>query len=161
SNYHGLDIDAAEKQYGAYLPGIVSRQDLNYLFREMLGKLSIGHMFVEGGDIPKVSPLAVGLLGADYSIENGRYRFAKIYSGENWNPDLRAPLTEPGVDVKPGEYLLAVNGRELHDRDNIYSFFLNTADHQVVLTVGPNPVPTNSRQVIVVPIGSEISLRHR
>lgn len=161
SNYHGLDIDAAEKQYSGYLPGIVSRADLNYLFREMLGKLSVGHMFVEGGDIPKVPPLAVGLLGADYTIENSRYRFAKIYSGENWNPDLRAPLTEPGVDVKPGDYLLAVNGRELRDRDNIYSFFLNTADHQVVLTVGPTPDSTNSRQVVVVPIGSEISLRHR
>ena len=161
SNYHGLDIDATEKQYGAYLPGIVSREDLNYLFREMLGKLSIGHMFIEGGDIPKVPPLPVGLLGADYTIENGRYRFAKVYNGENWNPDLRAPLTEPGVNVKTGEYLLAVNGRELLDRDNIYSFFLNAAGHQVVLTVGPNPDSSNSQQVTVVPIESEISLRHR
>jgi tricorn protease len=161
SNYHGLNVEAAEKQYSAYLPGIVSRADLNYLFREMLGKLSIGHMFVQGGDIPMVQPLPVGLLGADYTVENGRYRFAKIYSGENWNPDLRAPLTEPGVNVKTGEYLLAVNGRELHDRDNIYSFFLNTAGRQVTLTVGPSPDSSNARQVIVVPIASEISLRHR
>jgi tricorn protease len=161
SNYHGLNIDAAEKQYSAYLTGIVSRADLNYLFLEMLGKLSIGHMFVEGGDIPKVEPVSVGLLGADYTTENGRYRFAKIYSGENWNPGLRAPLTEPGVDVKTGEYLLAVNGRELHDRDDVYSFFLNTAGHQVVLTVGPNPDGGASRQVTVVPIENEIMLRHR
>lgn len=161
SNYHGLNVDATEKQYSAYLPGIVSREDLNYLFREMLGKLSIGHMFVQGGDIPTVQPLSVGLLGADYAIENGRYRFAKVYSGENWNPDLRAPLTEPGVNVKTGEYLLAVNGRELHDRDNIYSFFLNTAGRQVTLTVGPSPDSSDARQVIVVPIASEIPLRHR
>jgi tricorn protease len=161
SNYAGLDIAAAEKQYSAFLPGIVSRADLNYLFLEMLGKLSTGHTFVNGGDIPQVPPLGVGLLGADYKIENGRYRFARIYSGENWNPGLRAPLTEPGVEVKEGEYLFAVNGRELHDTEDIYSFFLNTADRQALLKVGPNPDGTNSREIIVVPIREEISLRHR
>jgi tricorn protease len=161
SNYVGLDIGAAEKQYGAFLPGIVSRADLNYLFLEMLGKLCTGHTFVEGGDIPHGPSISVGLLGADYRIENGRYRFAKIYSGENWNPGLRAPLTEPGVDVKEGEYLLAVNGRELHDTDDVYSFFLNTAGKQVPIKVGPNSDGTNSRDVIVVPIPEEISLRHR
>lgn len=161
SNYAGLDLAAAEKQYSAFLPGIVSRADLNYLFLEMLGKLSTGHTFVDGGDIPQVTPVKVGLLGADYKTENGRYRFARIYSGENWNPSLRAPLTEPGVDLKSGEYLLAVNGRELHDTDDVYSFFLNTAGKQVSLKVGTNPDGSNSREVIVVPIDDEISLRHR
>jgi tricorn protease len=161
SNYLGLDIGAAEKQYGAFLPGIVSREDLNYLFLEMLGKLSTGHTFVSGGDIPHVTPVSVGLLGADYKTENGRYRFARVYSGENWNPGLRAPLTEPGVDVKQGDYLLAVNGRELHDTDDVYSFFLNTADKQIAIKVGPNADESNSRDVIVVPIREEISLRHR
>ena len=161
SNYLGLDIGAAEKQYGAFLPGIATRADLNYLFLEMLGKLSTGHTFVSGGDIPRVTPVSVGLLGADYKTENGRYRFARVYSGENWNPGLRAPLTEPGVDVKQGDYLLAVNGRELHDTDDIYSFFLNTADKQISIKVGPNADESNSRDVIVVPIREEISLRHR
>lgn len=160
-NYHGLDLAAAEREYAAYLPGIVSRADLNYLFLEMLGKLSVGHMFVQGGNIPKVPPVSVGLLGADYSAEHGRYRFAKVYEGENWNPGLRAPLTEPGSEVKRGEYLLAVNGRELHSSDDIYRFFLNTADKQVVLKVGPNADGSDSRDVTVVPIGEEISLRHR
>ncbi|MGH9764057.1 MAG: PDZ domain-containing protein, partial [Blastocatellia bacterium] len=139
----------------------VSREDLNYLFEEMLGKLSTGHTFVEGGDIPKVTPVTVGLLGADYAIEDGRYRFAKIYSGENWNPGLRAPLTEPGAEVKAGEYLFAVNGRELRSSDNIYSFFLNTADKQITLKVGPNLDGSGSRDIVVVPIASEIPLRHR
>jgi tricorn protease len=103
----------------------------------------------------------VGLLGADYVTENGRYRFAKIYSGENWNPGLRAPLTEPAAEVKPGEYLLAVNGRDLHSSDNLYSFFLNTAGQQLVLKVGPNPDGSGSRDVTVVPVAEEISLRHR
>jgi tricorn protease len=160
-NYHGLDLAAAERQYAAYLPGIVSRADLNYLFLEMLGKLSVGHVFIAGGDIPRVPPVSVGLLGADYSSEHGRYRFAKVYEGENWNPGLRAPLTEPGSEVKRGEYLLAVNGRDLHSSDDVYRFFLNTADKQIVLKVGPNADGSDSRNVTVVPIGEEVSLRHR
>ena len=160
-NYHGLDLAAAEREYAAYLHGIVSRADLNYLFLEMLGKLSVGHMFAQGGSIPKVPPVSVGLLGADYATDHGRYRFAKIYEGENWNPGLRAPLTEPGSEVKRGEYLLAVNGRELRSGDDIYRFFLNTADKQTVLKVGPGADGSGSRDVTVVPIGEEISLRHR
>ena len=101
-----------------------------------------------------------GLLGADYTIENGRYRFAQIYNGENWNPQLQAPLTQPGVNVKVGEYLLAVNGRDLHATDNIYSFFEETAGKQVVLKVGPNPDGNGSREVTVVPVENEDELRH-
>ena len=161
SNYAGLDLAAAEKEYGRFVPGIASREDLNYLFREMLGKLSTGHVFAGGGDVPNTTPVSVGLLGADYAVENGRYRFRTIYSGENWNPELRAPLTEPGITVKEGDYLLAVNGRELHGSDNVYSFFLNTADEQVVLKVGPDPNGSNAHEVTVVPIATEIPLRGR
>src|SRR6185312_11899142 len=120
---HGLNIPAAEQYYAQYLPGLVSRDDLNYLFNEMLGQITIGHMFVRGGNLPQAPRVAVGLLGADYSIENGRYRFAKVYQGENWNPGLHAPLTQPGVNVQAGEYLLAVNGRDLRASDNLYSYF--------------------------------------
>jgi tricorn protease len=102
----------------------------------------------------------VGLLGADYSIENGRYRFAKIYNGENWNPQLRAPLTQPGVNVNTGEYLLAVNGRELRGSDEIFSFFQETAGKQVVLKVGPDPSGTGGREVTVVPADDEFRLRN-
>ena len=161
SNFAGLDLAAAEKEYAPYLPGIASREDLNYLFLEMLGKLSTGHTFVSGGDIPKVTPVSVGMLGADYATENGRYRVTKVYNGENWNPGLRAPLTEPGSEVKAGEYLLAVNGRELRSTDNVYSFFLDMAQKQVTLKVGPNADGSNSRDVVVVPIASELQLRHR
>ena len=102
-----------------------------------------------------------GLLGADYKVENGRYRFAHIYNGENWNPDLRAPLTQPGVDVKVGEYLLAVNGREVRPPEEVYSFFESTAGKQVKIKVGPNPDGKDSREVTVLPIESEFSLRNR
>jgi tricorn protease len=157
---HGLNLEAARKKYEPYLDGIASRDDLNYLFEEMLGEITIGHMFVGGGDRPEVKKVKGGLLGADYKIENGRYRFARVYNGENWNPKLRAPLTQPGVNVVAGEYLLAVNGREIGGSDNIYSFFEETAGKQVVLKVGPNPDGKGSREVTVVPADDELGLRN-
>jgi tricorn protease len=159
-HFHGLDLRAAEKAYEPFLERMASRADLSYLFADMLGNFSVQHMYVSGGAQPELKTVKVGLLGADYSLENGRYRFARIYSGENWNPELHAPLTQPGVNVKEGEYLLAVNGRELHATDEIFSFFLETAGKQVVLKVGPKPDGTDSRQVTVVPLESETSLRN-
>src|SRR5262249_1933000 len=140
---------------------IASRADLSYLFQEMLGELSVGHLYVQGGATPDVKRTTVGLLGADYKIENGRYRFAKIYQGENWNPELRAPLTEPGVNVSAGEYVVAVDGRDVRPPANVYSFFEETANKSVVLRVGPDPGGANSREVSVVPVASEGQLRTR
>src|SRR2546430_16619836 len=102
-----------------------------------------------------------GLLGADYKIENGRYRFARVYNGENWNPDLRAPLTQPGVDVKAGEYLLEVEGRSVEPPAEVYSFFENTAGKQIKIKVGPNADGKDAREVTVVPLPSEFALRNR
>jgi tricorn protease len=159
-NYHGLDLKAAEKKYEPYLERLSHRADLNYVFTEMLGELSVGHLYVSGGDVPDPSRVQGGLLGADYRLENGRYRFSRVYNGENWNPDSRAPLTQPGVNVAAGEYLLSVNGRNLTASDNIYSFFEGTANRQVVLRVGPNPDGSNSREVTVVPVAGETALRN-
>ncbi len=158
--YHGLDLAAAEKKYAPYLEQISSRGDLNYLFAEMMGELTVGHLFVGGGDSPEVKRVQTGLLGADYKIENGRYRFERVFNGENWNPQLKAPLTQPGVNVVAGEYLLAVNGRDLRGADNIYSFFEGAAGKSVLLRVGPDPAGANSREVTVVPVASEGSLRN-
>ena len=157
---HGLNLEAAKKKYEPYLDGLSSREDLNYLFEEMLGDITIGHMFVGGGDIPEPKRVKTGLLGADYQIENGRYRFTRVYSGENWNPKLRAPLTQPGVNVKVGEYLIAVNGRDVRAPANVYGFFEETAGKQVVLKVGPNPDGTGVREVTVVPVDNEDALRN-
>ena len=159
-NLHGLDLDWAQKKYAPYVEAVASRMDLNYLFAEMLGEMTVGHLGVGGGDIPRAQRVSTGLLGADYSIENGHYRFARIYNGENWNPQFQAPLTQPGVNVKAGEYLLAVDGRELKGTDNIFKFFEAKAGKQVVLTVGPEPRMEGSREVTVVPISSESSLRN-
>ena len=117
-------------------------------------------MFVGGGDMPEVTTIGVGLLGADYKIENGRYRFARIYNGENWNPRFSAPLTEPGVNVKEGDYLLAVNGREVA-RPRTSTALRGTADQQTLIKVGPNPDGKGAREVTVVPVASDTGLRNR
>lgn len=158
--YHGLDIKAAEKRYEVFLDSVASRADLNYLFQEMLGNFSIGHHNSGGGDSPQPTRYTIGLLGADYIIENGRYRFAKIYDGENWNPGTTAPLTQPGVNINEGDYLLAVNGKNLTGKDNIYSFFEQTAGKQVLLKVSSNPEGKDARNVTVVPIANETGLRN-
>jgi len=158
--FHGMDLAATEKKFAAYLPGVASRDDLNYIFKETMGELTVGHLFVRGGDGPEMKRIPVGLLGADYKIENGRYRFSRVYDGENWNPQLHAPLTQPGVNVVEGEYLLAVNGKEVRGSDEVYSFFEETAGKSVMLRVGPNADGSGSREVSVVPIESEQGLRN-
>ncbi len=157
---HGLNLAAAEKKYEPYAESVASREDLNYVFEEMLGELTVGHLFVRGGDVAQAKKVSVGLLGADYKIENGRYRFVRVYNGENWNPQLKAPLTQPGVNVVVGEYLLAVNGKDLRPPDNVYAAFEDTAGKSVVIRVGPNPDGSGSREVTVVPVPNETSLRN-
>ena len=160
-HFHGLDIPATEKKYAPYVKAAGGRADLNHLFVEMLGEVTIGHMFIFGGDVPKAPEVKGGLLGADYRVENGRYRFARIYNGENWNPDLRAPLTQPGVDVKVGEYLLEVNGADVRAPGELYRFFENTAGKQIRIKVGPNADGKDAREVTVVPVDDEGNLRNR
>jgi tricorn protease len=158
-HHHGLDLAKVEKKYEPFLAGLASREDLNYLLEESLGEMTVGHMFVGGGERPEPRKFKGGLLGADYALEHGRYRVTRVFSGENWNPGLQAPLTQPGVNVKPGEYILAVAGRELTAADDIYAFFEQTAGRQVIVKVGPNPDGTRARDVTVVPIESEENLR--
>ena len=150
-HYHGLDLQKAEQAYAPFVAGLASRADFNYLLADMLANINVLHMYVAGGKHPDIPMVHVGLLGADYSLDNGRYRLARVLSGENWNPQLYAPLTEPGVNVKEGEYLTA--------NDEIYSFFQETAGKQTVLKVGPHPDGSGSRDVTVVPVESEIGLR--
>ena len=158
--YHGLDLKVAEKRYEPFVGGIASRADLNYLFAEMLGNLVVGHLGVGGGEQPDVKRVQTGLLGCDYKIESGRYRFARVYNGENWNPQATAPLTQPGVNVVAGEYLLGVNGRNLTATDNVYSFFEGTVGKQVQIRVGPDASGTGARTVTVVPVANENRLRN-
>jgi tricorn protease len=160
-NLHGANLKTLRAQYRPYVDNVMSRADLNYIFADMLGEITAQHIYVSGGNRPEVKHVSVGLLGADYTIDHDRYRFAKVYFGENWNPGLRAPLTEPGVNVREGEYLLAVDGREVHGSDEIYSFFQERAGKAVQLKVGPDPGGKEARTVTAVPIANERSLRQR
>ena len=161
-NMHGTDWGEDREMYGKLLSYVNHRADLNYLLDMMGAEISIGHSYVRGGDMPEV-PNAVpgGLLGADFAIDNSRYKITRIYDTESWNPDLRAPLATPGVDVNVGDYVLAVNGVELRAPDNIYRLLDGTANRQTVLTIGPRPAMEGTRQVTVVPVASEQTLRTR
>jgi tricorn protease len=159
---HGANWPAMKKKYEPFLPHLTTRSDLNRLIQWMCSEIGVGHHRVGGGDrLTSSASIPGGLLGADYEIVSNRYRLKKIYGGLNWNPSLRSPLTEPGINAAVGEYILAVNGRELTAADNIYSFFENTSGKIVELTIGPNPNRTGSRTVQVVPVGSESALRNR
>jgi tricorn protease len=160
---HGVNWEAMKKKYAVFLPDLACRSDLNTLIQWMCSELSVGHHRITDGGDRLFHPQTVsgGLLGADYSTANNRYRFKKIYGGLNWNPNLRSPLTEPGINAREGEYLLAVNGENLVATDNLYRLFENTAGKIVELTIGPNPGYDGSRVVKVVPVANEYELRNR
>ena len=159
---HGADWKAMRAKYAAFLPDVTTRQDLTRVMQWLFSELGVGHHRMSGGDsLAETEAMPGGLLGADHAIENGRYRFKKVYGGLNWTPDLRSPLTEPGVDVKAGEYLLAVEGAELRYPEDLYSRFERTAGRIVEIKVGPNPDGSGSRLVKVVPIENEQPLRNR
>jgi tricorn protease len=161
-NMHGADWPAMKQKYAPFLPHLSHRGDLTRVTQWMLSELGVGHSNIFGGETrQKADTVPGGLLGADYEVAGGRYRIKKVYGGLNWNPQLRSPLTEPGVDVKAGEYLLAVNGQDLRAPASVYSLFENSANRFVEITVGPNPDGSGSRTVSVVPVASESALRNR
>jgi tricorn protease len=162
-NMHGADWPRMKTMYGQLLPYVNHRADLNYLLDNMGAEIAIGHSYVRGGDMPEVPrpPAPGGLLGADFAIESGRYKITRIYDTESWNPELRAPLAEPGVDVSVGDFILAINGVDLKAPDNIYRLLDGTANVQTVLMVNSKPVMEGARQVTVVPATSEQGLRTR
>jgi len=160
-NMHGTDWKVIKEKYRSWLRHVGHRSDLSYVLSHMLGELVVGHSYIFGGDAPTPPQVRVGLLGADYVIDGAYYKIAKIYTGENWNPDLRAPLTEPGSNVAVGEYILAVNGSPLRAPTAIYSLFEGTADKQTVLLVNSKPSEQGARKVTVVPVQSESGLRQR
>jgi tricorn protease len=161
-NEHGADWPKVRQMYSQYLPFVNHRDDLNYLIDMMGAEISIGHSYVRGGDIPQVTDVAPGgLLGADFVVENGRYRITKIYDQEEWNTDLNAPLAAPGVDVRVGDYILSIDGQELRAPDNIYRLLDGTANKQTALVVNSTPTLDGARRVTVVPIANEQGLRTR
>ncbi len=160
-NMHGSDWPKMKEMYGALLPHVNHRADLNYLMDNMGAEVAIGHSYTRGGDLPEVPNVTAGLLGADFMVENGRYRIAKIYDAESWNPELRAPLAMPGNNVKAGDYLLAVNGVELRAPDNVFRLLDGTANRQTAITVNSRPTMEGARTITVLPVANEQGLRTR
>jgi tricorn protease len=160
-NLHGADWPAVHARYAPLVPFVRSREDLRYILDQLGGELSVGHSFTGGGDYPPVDTVRTGLLGADLQAERGRWRITRILDAESWNPDLKAPLAAPGVRAAEGDYLLAVNGRELTAADNPYQFLDGTADQQTALRLNTEPSDSGSWAVTVVPVRSEVALRQR
>ncbi|HET6976737.1 MAG TPA: PDZ domain-containing protein [Pyrinomonadaceae bacterium] len=160
-NMQGADWPKMKQMYGQLLPFVMHRADLNYLMDMMGAEIAIGHSYVRGGDMPTVPQPVAGLLGADFAIENGRYKVTRIYDNESWNPDLRSPLATPGANVNAGDYILAINGIELVAPDNIYRLLDGTANRQTTLTVNTTASMQGARTVTVLPVASEQALRTR
>jgi tricorn protease len=160
---HGANWLAMKKKYEVFLPDLACRRDLNTLIQWMCSELVVGHhRITDAGEVFNTPErVGGGLLGADYIVDRNRYRIKKIYGGLNWNPNLKSPLTEPGVNAKEGDYILAVNGKEINASDNLYQFFENTAGKIVELTIGSSPDMSGSRVVKVVPVANEFALRNR
>ncbi len=162
-NMHGADWAAVKTKYEKFLPYVNHRSDLSYLLNEMLGELVVGHSYIYPGDEPSAPSVSSGVLGADFVIDNNRYKIKKIYNRMDWNPSFKAPLAEPGLGVKEGMYILAVNGKELTADMDIYSLFDFTVDKQIGLKVNDKPSLAGAKDITVKPIsfGNEVALRRQ
>ncbi|MFL6589797.1 MAG: S41 family peptidase, partial [Chthoniobacterales bacterium] len=162
-NMNGVDWKAMHDKYGALVPFVNHRNDLTYLIGELIGELNNGHAYVGGGERPETPRIKLGLLGAELSRDpaSKAYKIDKILPGENWNKQTRSPLTEIGVNVKPGDYIIAVNGTPVSSLANIYDALIGTADKQVILRVNSKPADDGAREITVVPIADESPLYYR
>ncbi|MDR4988186.1 MAG: PDZ domain-containing protein [Bacteroidales bacterium] len=158
-NMHGVDWEAMRDKYRPLVDYVNNRLDLTYILGELVGELNVGHAYVGGGDVPEVERIPMGLLGAELSHHrSGYYRIDRILKGENWYSSRRSPLTELGVNVKEGEYIIAVNGQPTDEMANIYEALIGTADQQVELRINDRPRQQGARDVIVVPVRDEADL---
>ncbi|MEN8225317.1 MAG: PDZ domain-containing protein [Bacteroidota bacterium] len=158
-NMHGLDWKSIREKYAVLLPYVNNRNDLNYIIGEMIGEISIGHAYISGGDKPKPERITTGLLGAKLSRDrSGYYRIDKILEGQNWVKNTRSPLTEVGVDVNEGDFIIAVNGESTSEMADIYASLTGKNNKQLELTVNVEPKDKGSRKVIVKPASTEAGL---
>ncbi len=159
-NIHGVNWEGIRQQYSALVPYAASRFDLDYILNEVVSEANVGHAYVDWGDIKRVKRVDTGLLGAQLVADDatGRYKIAKIYAGENWNPERRSPLTEQGVNVKEGDYLISINGKDITTKVNPYECLENLANVSVEITVSANGTLAGARTSTIKPIDSELEL---
>lgn len=156
---HGVDWNAMKEKYAPLVPYVNHRADLSYIIGEMIGELNVGHAYVGGGDMPKSERIQLGLLGAKISRDaSGYYRIDQVLKGENWMNATRSPLTEVGVDVKQGDYILAINGASTRNVSDIYELLVNTAGKTTELTTNSKPDMAGSKKSLVVPTADESDL---
>ena len=160
-NMHGRNWNEVYERYAPLVPFVKHRADLNYILDQVNGELSVGHSFVSGGDIPETDNSAAGMLGADLVMDQGRWKIARIYNTESWNPGLSSPLDRPGIKVKVGDYIVGINGRELTSADDPFQYLDGTADVQTSLHINSKPVFEGSWIEIVKTIRNENALRQR
>lgn len=163
STMHGVNWKAIHEKYKPLVNYVNHRDDLNYIIGELIGELNIGHAYVGGGDRPKVAErIKMGLLGAKLvrDEKTGYFQIVKMLKGENWNMGMRSPLTEAGMNIKPGDYIIAVNGEPTSKMLNIYSSLIGKNDVEVELTINSKPETVGSRKVLVVPIADESELNY-
>jgi tricorn protease len=156
---HGLDWQGVYNRYLPRLASVQRREDLNDLIVEMIGELQVGHNRAGQGDVHQEAPVSVGLLGADFTVEQGRYKIVRLYPGDRLNPNLRSPLSVAGLGVKEGDFVLAVNGHELDGKTNLYALMENTVGKQVVLAIAQDAAGKGRREITVEPIANESLLR--
>ena len=157
---HGVDWKAMREQYGKLLDDAVTRWDVNFILGELIGELNSSHTYRNGGDVENAPSASVGYLGCDFVLTNGAYRIAKIIEAAPWDAEARSPLAAPGLKVKEGDYLLAVNGAPIDTSLDPWAAFQGLADKPVLLTVNDKPTRDGAREVLVQTIGSEARLRH-
>jgi Tol biopolymer transport system component/C-terminal processing protease CtpA/Prc len=163
---HGVDWPKVRDHYMAMVDDASSREDVNWIIAEMISELNIGHAYLGApGDIEDQPNANVGLLGVDFALDNNAYKIARIIEGGPWDSDARGPLSQPGVDVKVGDYILAVNGVPIDASKDPYAAFIGTADRTTSITVSDKPAldaeGANQREVVIKPLGSEVGLRYR
>jgi tricorn protease len=156
---HGAPWDDIYKWYSPWIDHVRHRTDLNYVVDIMSGEVAVGHSYVSGGDFPDLYFVPIGLLGCDFKINNGKYQIAKIYNGERWNPNTRAPLAQPGINVNEGDYILSINGKKLTSNNNIYEYLEQTSEREINITISSSANGNNPRTVLVKPVRNERSLR--
>ena len=157
---HHVDWTAMRDKYKVLLPYVAHRTDLDYILGELVGELNCGHTYIFRGDMPKVDRVPVGLLGCELKADGTYYRIEKIYRGENWHEETRSPLTEPGLNVKAGDYIIAIDGHEVTTKENPYKYLENKVGVQVTLTINSRPASRGARDIVVTPIASELKLRY-
>jgi tricorn protease len=161
-NMHGVNWTAVREHYRPMVKDCASREDLSYVIREMISELNVGHSYYFGGDEERGPSVNVGMPGCDFVLENGAYRIARILEGGAWDVDGRGPLSQPGIDVKVGDYLLAVNGVPVDTAKDPWAAFLGLANRTVTFTVSEEPKDSDKSRHVLVELGdSEYMLRYR